>query len=319
VSDKPLVIQAEDLDEVCAAWLSERCDLVRCRCDEANFRAHLLQAEGLVVRSYTPVDAQMLEAAKKLRVVGRAGVGLDTIDLAVCKERGVRVVHTPGANTQAVVELVFAMLLDVVRPRVFLHKPICDLAAWKEARRQLTGTRELGSMTLGILGLGRIGSRIAQVAGAFGMDVMYHDTQEIAEDERFGARPVDRDELLASSDVLTINVDGSPGNRAIIAAAEFAQMKADVVFVNTSRGFVVDAFACAAFMIEHPKACALLDVHEPEPFDAAYPLLDIKNVHLTPHIGGATKAASLAMSWVVRDVWAVLSGDKPEFEAEYFG
>jgi len=319
VSSKPLVIQAEDLDEVCAAWLSERCDLVRCRCDEANFRAHLLQAEGLVVRSYTPVDAEMLEAAKKLRVVGRAGVGLDTIDLAACKQQGVRVVHTPGANTQAVVELVFAMLLDVVRPREFLRRPIVDLDAWKEARRRLTGTRELGSMMLGILGLGRIGSRIAQVAGAFGMSVIYHDTQDIAEDKRFGARPVGRDELLATSDVLTLHVDGSPKNRHIIGADEFAQMKPEVVFLNASRGFVVDAIACAAFMIDHPKACAMLDVHDPEPFDATYPLLDIKNVHLTPHIGGATKAASLAMSWVVRDVWAVLSGDKPEFEAEYFG
>jgi phosphoglycerate dehydrogenase-like enzyme len=316
VSDKPLVIQAEDLAEECAVWLAERCELIRCRCDEPNFRAHLAVAEGLVVRSYTPVDEAMLESAKKLRVVGRAGVGLDTIDLAACKDRGVRVVHTPGANTQAVVELVFAMLLDVVRPRVFVCKPIVDLDAWKQARRNLTAERELSSMTLGILGLGRIGSRVAQVAGAIGMSVIYHDTEEIPIGNRFGAKPVSRDELLAQSDALTVHVDGSPKNRHIIGADEFAQMKPGVVFLNASRGFVVDPFACASFMIGHPEACALLDVHEPEPFDATYPLLEIKNVHLTPHIGGATGPANRAMSWVVRDVWAVLAGEEPEFEAD---
>ena len=317
MSDKPLVIQAEDLHEECASWLAERCELIRCRCDEPNFRAHLAVAEGLVVRSYTPVDDQLLDAAKKLRVVGRAGVGLDTIDLAACQSRNVRVVHTPGANAQAVVELVFAMLLDVVRPRVFLAKPIVDLDAWKRARKNLTGERELASMTLGILGLGRIGSRVAQVAATLGMRVIYHDTREIAEEKRYGAEPVSRDQLLAESDAITVHVDGSPANRHIIGTDEFAQMKDEVVFLNASRGFVVDPFACASFMIAHPGACALLDVHEPEPFDATYPLLDIKNVHLTPHIGGATGPANKAMSWVVRDVWAVLAGDEPEYEADY--
>ncbi len=313
----PLVIQAENLDEAPCAWLAERCDLVRCSKDEPRFRALLATAEGLVVRSYTPVTEDLLDAASKLRVVARAGVGLDTIDLGACKARGVRVVYTPGANTQAVVELVFALLLDVVRPRVFLHKPIIDLRAWKQARQELTAPRELAGMTLGILGLGRIGSRVAEVARALGVRTIYHDLREIPEDDRFGATPVSKDELLATSDALSVHVDGSPGNKKLIGEAEFARMKPEVVFLNLSRGFVVDPFACAAFMIEHRGASALLDVHQPEPFDATYPLLDIANVHLTPHIGGATKPASEAMSWVVRDVWRVLSGEEPECEAEY--
>jgi len=317
VSTGPLVIQAENLDEAPAAWLAERCDLVRCGKDDPNFRALLATAEGLIVRSYTPVTAELLEAATKLRVVARAGVGLDTIDLAACKARGVRVVYTPGANTQAVVELVFALLLDVVRPRVFLHRPLIDLRAWKEARLELTAPRELASMTLGILGLGRIGSRVAEVARAFGIRTIYHDLREIPEDQRFGATPVSMNELLATSDALTVHVDGSARNKNLIGEAEFARMKPEVVFLNISRGFVVDPYACAAFMIENRGACALLDVHDPEPFDATYPLLDIANVHLTPHIGGATKPASEAMSWVVRDVWRVLSGEEPECEAEY--
>lgn len=317
MSAGPLVIQAEHLDEAPAAWLGARCDLVRCGKDEPEFRALLARAEGLIVRSYTPVTADLLEAARKLRVVGRAGVGLDVVDLPACKSRGVRVVYTPGANTQAVVELVFALLLDAVRPRAFLHQPTADLAAWKAVRQELTAPRELGSMTLGILGLGRIGSRVAQVGAALGMRVIYHDVREIPVPERFGAVPVSMEELLSRSDALTVHVDGSPRNRHVVGAEAFARMRPEVVFLNLSRGFVVDPFACAAFMIEHPGACALLDVHEPEPFDAAYPLLEIANVHLTPHIGGATKPASLAMSWVVRDVWRVLSGEEPECEAAY--
>lgn len=317
MSAGPLVIQAEHLDDAPAAWLAERCELVRCGRDEDRFRSLLPRAAGLVVRTYTPVSADLLEAARNLRVVGRAGVGLDSIDLRACKERGVRVVHTPGANTQAVVELVFALLFDALRPRAFLHKPIVDLGAWKEARRELTAERELGSMTLGILGLGRIGSRVARAAQALGVRTISHDLREIPEAERFGAEPVSREDLFERSDALTVHVDGSPANRRIVGEAEFARMRDDVVFLNLSRGFVVDPFACAAFMIEHKAATAILDVHDPEPFDSTYPLLDIPNVHLTPHIGGATRPASEAMSWVVRDVWRVLSGEEPECEAAY--
>lgn len=315
MTGRPLVIQAEHLDAEPAAWLAERCELICCGKDEPGFGELLTRAQGLIVRSYTPVTADLLGAAGELRVVARAGVGLDVIDLVACRARGVRVVYTPGANTQAVVELVLALLLDAVRPRAFLHGPMADLGAWKQARRELTGVRELGSMTLGILGLGRIGSRVAQVAGALGMPVIYHDVREIPRAERFGADPVPMDELLARSDALTVHVDGDPRNRHLVGRAEFARMRPGVVFLNLSRGFVVDARACAAFMAEHPDACALVDVHDPEPFDGDYPLLGLANVHLTPHIGGATKPASEAMSWVVRDVWRVLLGQEPECEA----
>ncbi len=317
MTSKPLVIQAEHLDPQCAEWLGERVDLVRCSIDEDNFRAHLAVAEGLVVRSYTRVDADFLDAGKKLKVIGRAGVGLDHIELKACKARGVRVVHTPGANTQAVAELVFAYVFDVIRPRVFLHKPLVDLGAWKKARRELTAERERGSMTFGILGLGKIGRRVAAIAHAFGARVIYHDIEEIPEGERAGAEPVSREALYEQSDILSVHVAGTPQNRSVIGTDELSRMKSDVVFINASRGFVVDAYALAAFMIEHPSAHALLDVHDPEPFDATYPLLDIRNVHLTPHIGGATRPASLAMSWVVRDVWAVLEGREPAHEADY--
>jgi len=307
----PLVIQAEDLDPGPAAWLAERCELVPCRADDPRFGQLLARADGLIVRTYTLVDAGMLAAAPRLRVVARAGVGIDNIDLEACWARGVVVVSTPGANTRAVVEFVFASILDALRPRVFVHEAL-GLDAWNAARKALEAPRQLADSTIGIWGLGRIGSQVARAAAGFDMRVLYHDLRRIPEAERFGAAPVPRDELLAESDIVTIHVDGRRTNYHIADAEAFARMREEVVFLNTSRGFVVDPVACAEFCVDHPAAKAILDVHDPEPVAETSPLLEITNVHLSPHIAGATRAAKREMSWVVRDVWRVLSGEAPE-------
>jgi len=308
VSGRPLVIQTEHLDEVCAAWLAERCELVRCPSDdEPRFSELLSRAEGLVIRTYTKVDAAMLSRAPRLRVVGRAGVGVDNIDVAACAARGVVVASTPAANTRAVVEYVAALMFDAIRPRVFLEGAV-DVGRWKEIRAGVIAPRQAAGATLGILGLGKIGSQVARVGSALDMRVLYHDLVDIPPEGRFGAEPVSFDELLSSADVLTVHVDGREGNRGLLGAAAFARMKSDVVLINTSRGFVVDPAACAAFMRANPGARAMLDVHEPEPFGADYPLLGLPNVRLSPHIAAATAPAHRNMSWVVRDVWRVLSG-----------
>lgn len=307
----PLVIQSEELDAGAAAWLAERCELAVCRYDDPRFGQLLGRADGLIVRTYTVVSEAMLAAAPRLRVVARAGVGTDNIDLEACWSRGVVVVSTPGANTRAVVEFVLASVLDALRPRVFLHEAL-DQERWAAARRELEAPRQLAGSTLGILGLGRIGSQVARAAAALDMRVIYHDLREIPESERFGAAPVARGELLERSDILSVHVDGRKANYRIIDAPAFAGMKPDVVFLNTSRGFVVDPVACAEFFVDHPEAMAILDVHDPEPVAETSPLLEIPNVHLSPHIAGGTRSAKREMSWVVRDVWRVLSGEAPQ-------
>lgn len=311
-ADRPLVIQTEDLDAEAAAWLGERVRLVRAGEDDPGLPVLLTTAAGLVIRTYTRVDGALLTTAPNLRVVGRAGVGLDNVDLEACRARGVRVVHTPGANTAAVVEFVVAMMVDALRPRVFLEKPLADAGVWTSVRRDLIAPRQLADLTLGVLGMGRIGTRVAEVGRALGMRVVYADLEPRG--LTFG-RQVSPDQLYASADVISVHVDGRPGNRGLVGMDAFGRMKSDVVFINTSRGFVVDAAACAEFMIGHPGACALLDVHEPEPISETSPLLDIANVHLSPHIAGATASAKRDMSWVVRDVWRVLQGDEPEHPA----
>lgn len=222
-----------------------------------------------------------------------------------------RVVNTPDANTQAVVEFVWALVLDALRPRVFLSEAL-EKSNWIEVRRDLRARRQIDELTLGIYGLGRIGKRMAAVAATLGMRAIYHDLVEIPPAARFGAEPVSRDRLLGDADILTIHVDGRPSNRNLIDADALARMKPAVLLINAARGFLIETKTCAAFFATHPQAMAILDVHEPEPFGADYPLLGMPNVHLSPHLAAATMRAQENMSWVVRDVWRVLNGEAPE-------
>lgn len=299
-----MIVLAEELEPEPATWLAERTDLRRVHFSEPDFDRHLADAEGLIIRSYTRVDRALLAKAPKLRAVARPGVGLDNVDQPACRERGVAVFTTPGANAQAVVELVFAFAFDGLRPRFFLEQPM-TLPDWKKYREEVTADRELGSMTVGVLGAGHVGSRVCRAALGFGSSVVYCDLDPSIMIE--GAARVDRNTLLATADLVSVHIDERTENRHHIDADAFGRMKSDVVFINTARGLVVDAHACAEFFINHPAACAMLDVHDPEPFDATYPLLDIDNVHLSPHIGGATKPAKLAMSWVVKDLLSYLA------------
>lgn len=314
MAERPLVIQTEHLDAQAAAWLAERCRFEKCDSSDPVFAARLREADALVIRTYTQVTREFLAGAPKLKVIGRAGVGLDNVDLKACESRGIRVVNTPDANTRAVIEYVLALMLDATRPRVFVDRAL-DSARWKSLREELKADRQLCEMTLGIYGLGKIGRQLARAAAAVNMKVVYHDLLDIPVEQRWGAEPVSRDELCARADVLSVHVDGRRSNAGLINAACLSKCKADVVFINTSRGFVVDTHALADFLLAHPQAQALLDVHEPEPFPATYPLVDLPNAHLSAHIASATRLAHRNMSWVVRDVWRVLSGEEPEFPA----
>lgn len=301
------MIQTEHLDEESAAWLRERCRLKACSPGDDAFPALLAQCDGLLIRTYTRVTPAFLDLAPRLKVVARAGVGLDNVDLPACAARGVRVISTPDANTSAVVEYVFALLLDATRPRLFLGEAI-EAARWNEVRQELRARRQLRELTLGILGFGRIGTSVARVARELGMTVIFHDVRAISPEQRHGAESVSLQELCSRADALTVHIDGRPENRGFVNADVIGRLKSDVILINTSRGFVMNDIALADFMIAHPVAVALLDVHEPEPFDATHPLLEIANVHLSPHIASATDLAQKNMSWVVRDLWAALSG-----------
>lgn len=306
------VVVTEPLDAEALDWLRERFEVIESSPERAA--DDLAGAEGLVVRTYTEVGEDLLGRADRLRVVGRAGVALDNIDIAACRARGVEVVHTPGSNTSAVAEFVFALLFDALRPRVMLEEAL-GLERWSSLRAELVASRQLEGLTIGVWGMGRIGRRVARIARAFDARVLYHDVEAVDPAERHGAEPVSREELLERGEVVTVHVDDREANRHMVDADAFGRMRSDVIFLNMARGLVVDPGACARFFSDHPGALALLDVHEPEPFGPDHPLLGIANVKLLPHIGAATEPAKRAMSWVVRDVARVLGGERPEHPA----
>jgi phosphoglycerate dehydrogenase-like enzyme len=313
-TDRPLVVRTEHLDAGAETWLAERCEVVATGVEEPAFEEVALRIEGLVVRTYTIVDDTLLDRLPALRVVARAGVGLDNIDVAACRRRGIEVVYTPDANTQAVVEYVTCLVCDALRPRVLLDGPV-DKARWSEIREEVCGAWQMNELVFGILGLGRIGRRVAEVARAIGFTVIFHDLLDIPDAERRGADAVSMDSLLAESDVLTIHVDGRDSNHGLIDRGMLGRMKSDAILINTSRGFVIDEAALAAWLRDNPTALAILDVHATEPFTDADPLLGLPNAHLAPHLASRTTTAMANMSWVVKDVWRVLRGDAPRHPA----
>ena len=314
MSARPTVIVTEQLADAPLHWLAERCDVQRIGSQDIGFRDAVREADAMVIRTYTTVDRDTLAGAARLLVIGRAGVGVDNIDLAACRERGVHVVYTPDANTQAVVEYVFAIILDALRTRPRVAGALLP-DDWRAMREECLDTHSLGELTVGILGLGRIGKRVAAVARSFGCEVIYHDVIEIDSQHRHGARPVSAEQLFAEADVLTVHVDGRPGNRGFVGSSLLDRMKPGVMFLNTSRGFVVDSAALAAAMEARPAARAFIDVHEPEPIKPSYPLLGLANVELYPHVASRTARSIENMSWVVRDVVAVLEGREPQHAA----
>ena len=309
-----VVVLTEPVADQPRAWIGERFRVIDASPDDPGLPLALAAAEGLIVRTYTRVDDRLLGQAPRLKVVGRAGVGLDNIDLDACAQRGVRVVHTPEANTQAVVEYVIGIMTDATRTRPEVRSRT-DIERWADFRRLDDARPQLDELTLGILGLGRIGRRVAEVARVIGMRVIYHDLLDIPPDRRHDAKPLPPGVLFERADVISLHVDGRPSNRGYVGESLIGRMKPSVVFINTARGFVVDREALTRFLQTNAPAQAHLDVHEPEPPHVDDPLLTMSNAHLYPHLGAKTTTAWNTMSWVVRDVAAVLAGETPRWEA----
>lgn len=305
------MIVTEPLAEEACDWLAQRCEVVCGSPDEPAFDDAAARAEALVVRTYTIVDERLLARLPRLRVVGRGGVGLDNIDLDACGRRSVQVVSTPDANTQAVVEYVVCLLCDALRPRATLERPV-SRDEWDRLRNEdLVALWQMSELTIGILGLGRIGRRVAGVAKAIGFDVLFNDIRGIPDEDRGDAEPVDVETLFRAADVLSIHVDGRPSNRHFVGDRLLSLAKEDAVLINTSRGMVLDHVAVAAWLRASPMRLALLDVHDPEPIQPTNPLLGLDNAHLFPHLASRTLTATTNMSWVVRDVAKALGIETP--------
>lgn len=243
--------------------------------------------EVLVVRSATKVTKEVIEASKQLKVIARAGAGLDNIDVKAAEARGIKVLNAPEALTAAVAELVFAHMLAWAR-----HLPRADsgMKAGRWEKAQLMGS-ELRGKTLGIVGTGRIGRAVGYKAKAFSMNLLAYDIVQSPEfAERAGAKYVDLETLLRESDFVTLHVPLVPGTKHVIGKRELELMKPTAVLINTSRGEIIDERALVEALRARKIAGACLDVYEREPPHDS-PLLKLSNVVLTPHLGASTHEA----------------------------
>jgi phosphoglycerate dehydrogenase-like enzyme len=310
---KPIVVVTEGSDSKPLEWLKEQAQVLEVPLNDPGLDKALAVAEGLVIRTYTKVDEAFLAKCPKLKVVGRGGVGVENIDVKACRSRGIEAVYTPDANTLAVGDFVFGYMLQLLRPWCFFRESVYEPAEFKKIRETHRG-RQLNELTLGILGMGRVGRRVSHIATlGFGMRVIYNDLEDVSALLDFPATCVDKAELFKEADVLSIHVDMRPGNENLVSAAQIALMKKDAILINTSRGEVLDVHALAAAIRGKRLHGAALDVYWPEPPKSDFPLLGLNNVLLSPHMAARTGTALENMSWVVRDVIAVLRGEKPKY------
>lgn len=264
-----------------------------------NLAQHIPGYDGLIVRSSVDVTAQVLAAANKLKVIGRAGAGVDNIDVDTASKRGIIVMNTPGANTIAAAEHTMALLLALCRHVPEAHYTLQKTGQWD--RKRFIG-RQLHGKTIGIIGMGRIGAQVASRCQAFGMKVLTYDpylSNDLARELKVNR--VDLDELLTSSDFISLHTALTSQTRRIISAKTIAKMKDGVRLINAARGALIDENDLAEAIQSGKIAGAALDVYSQEPLPADSPLHKLDNVILTPHLAASTMEAQRDVSLQIID------------------
>lgn len=285
---RPKVVIAEAIAQAGIDLLRESCEVdIAVGVDGGELRRRIADAAGLIVRSATNVDRALIEAAPNLTVVGRAGIGVDNIDVAAATDHGVLVVNAPNANTISAAEHTMALLLAQAR-RVPQADATLRGGTWD--RKSFEGI-ELHGKTLGILGLGKIGTLVAQRASAFGMHIVGYDPY-VAPDRarRLGVEMVGLEELLAGSDFISIHLPRTRETENLIDAFAIARMRDGVRIVNVARGGIVDEQALADAVLSGKVAGAAVDVFAEEPTTDS-PLIGLAEVVVTPHLGASTREA----------------------------
>jgi len=254
--------------------------------------------DGWVIRSGTKITAELIEAAKNLKVIGRAGVGYENIDAEAASKRGVVVMNTPGGNNVTTGEHTVALMMALAR---HIPQAVASLKSGKWERNKFVGV-ELCNKTLGVIGLGNVGRIVAERAAGLRMKVIGYDpfiaNENIA---RMGVEPGTLEDIIAKSDFITVHVPLTPETHGLINHAAFAKMKTGVRIVNCARGGIVDENDLAAAIKEGKVAGAALDVYVDEPPGADHPLVKLDQVITTPHLGASTDEAQLNVAIAVAE------------------
>jgi len=304
---KPVVVIAEELSPATVDALGPDFDIRQVDgTDRSALLIALAEASAILVRSATRIDAEAIAAAPRLKVIARAGVGLDNVDVKAATAAGVMVVNAPTSNIISAAELTVGHILSLARHIPAAH---ASLAQGQWTRSAYTGT-ELYEKTVGIIGLGRIGALVASRLQAFGTGIIAYDPYiTAARAQQLGVHPVSLDELLERSDVMTIHMPKTPETTGMISTAQFALMKPTAFIVNVARGGLIDEDALYTALANKTIAGAGLDVFVSEP-PTGSPLLGLPNVVVTPHLGASTdEAQEKAGVSVARSVRLALAGE----------
>lgn len=272
-----------------------------------ELEARLAQADAVYSAGNVRFTRELLAKAPKLKVVAQAMVGYDNADLAAFAERGIALGNTPGVLVEAVADLAYALLLDSARHIVQAAAHVRQ-GLWGE-RKPFGVTTDLAGKTLGIIGMGDIGSAIARRAQASRMHVIYHNRHQRSDDEKLGVSYVSQQELLAQADFVMLAVTLNPSTKHLINRETLAAMKPGARLINISRGGVVDTEALYEALKSGQLAYAALDVTDPEPLPGDHKLLTLPNVTVTPHMASATAETRDAMAMLtVENILAGLQG-----------
>ena len=303
----------ESMHQEGTALLEEKCDVIYAKSyDEKDLIDQVADVNAVIIRANGAVSGKLIEAAPKLKVIGRHGVGLDAIDLAAAKKKGVQVVYTPQANKESVAEHFVALALMLAKKIRLADIALRD-CNW-QTRYELIGT-ELRGKTLGVLGFGRIGQQTARICHfGFGMPIVYYDPFGFPEVEKeLDAMRTDEKTLFKTSDFISINMPLLPETKHFVNADLLKLMKQTAFLINMARGPIWNEVDVVKALQENRIAGAGSDVYEIEPITADNPLLKLDNFVGTPHMSAHTEEAMIRMSMVASDVLAVLEGKDPEY------
>ncbi len=311
---KPVVLVVEKIHPTYLAKLERVARVVRPDAFDETTLATFAAAEqidAIIIRTKGCVTEKILRASPNLKIVGRHGIGVDHIDIDAATSAGVWVVNTPEGSRVAVAEHTWAMILALAK-----NGPRADRAvrAGDYAFRERCKSFELRGKTLGIVGLGRIGTTVAEIAQAFGMKILYTDLVKFpAKEKRFKAAKVSLKKLLSSSDVVTLHTPLDASTEGMICAEQLSWMRPSAFLINCARGAIIDGYALAAALQSGKLEAAGLDVFVPEIPPRDHPLLKCENAIFAPHSAAQTPEANLAYAEVVDDVLRVLNGKRPTY------
>lgn len=287
---------------------------------KTKLRSKIENVEGLICFPYDKIDSDLIDIAKNLKVISTYSVGFDHIDTQYAKKKKIRVGYTPEVLTDATADLAFSLMLDVLR-RVSEGDRIIRNGKWRQiyGAYDYVGT-DLQGKTLGIFGLGRIGSTLAKRAKSFDMKIAYHNRKPISKNKEklLGVKYVTLDKLITQSDVISIHVPHTKETNQLFDMKIFKKMKKSAFLINTARGKIVNEKDLIIALNKKIIAGAALDVYESEPISEKHPLTKIQNVVLAPHIGSSTKEARVKMAEItVKNLNLGINGKSPIYSVGY--